>query len=91
MGVTYAVPQKFTVSFMFKEICVMGSDNHVLVYQTRLQVVSFSRTPSIITAMQGAFDVSHPPVTFQFVVIQDFFEQESTGCNFAQVKDGLPR
>ena len=91
MCVLNAVPQKFGVSFIFKEICVIGSDDQVLVFQTRLQVVSFSRTACIITGKQGAFDVPHSPVTFQFVVIHDFFEQESPWGTFAQVKDGLPR
>ena len=66
----------------------MAPDDQV---KTLLYVVYFSRTGCILTGGQVAFDVSQPPVVFQFVVIQDFFEQEFPWGTFAQVKDGLPR
>ena len=73
---------------MFSEICVMALDDQV---QTLLYVVYFSRAVWILTGGPGAFDASQTPVVFQFVVIQDFFEQEFPWGDFAQVKDGLPR
>ena len=89
MSVPNAVPQKFDISFIIN--CVMALDDQVLVFQTRFLTVFFSRTIVSGTVMQGAFDVPYSPVVFQFVVIQDFFEQEFPWGNFAQVKDGLPR